>query len=136
MKTYAAVVGIIKFDDKILLLKRNGDRTTSPNMWQGVSGALKEREAAEDAVLREVKEETGLDGRIVRAGDIIDVSDEFGRWIVIPFLVSVDSDDVKIDENEHTEFRWISPAYVDDFDCVVGTRKELVVFGLLTDKRS
>ncbi|NOQ38382.1 NUDIX hydrolase, partial [archaeon] len=42
MKTYAAVVGIIKFDDKILLLKRNGKRATSPNLWQGVSGALKE----------------------------------------------------------------------------------------------
>ncbi|MCK4927261.1 MAG: NUDIX domain-containing protein [Candidatus Aenigmarchaeota archaeon] len=133
MKTYAAVVGIIKFDDKILLLKRNGKRTTSPNLWQGVSGALKEREAAEDAVLREVKEETGLDGRIVKAGEIIDVSDEFGRWIVIPFLVSVDSDDVRIDENEHTEFRWVSPADVDDFDCVVGTRKDLVVLGLLAD---
>ncbi|NOQ37350.1 NUDIX domain-containing protein, partial [archaeon] len=131
MKTYAAVVGIIKFDDKILLLKRNGKRATSPNLWQGVSGALKEREAAEDAVLREVKEETGLDGMIVKAEEIIDVSDEFGRWIVIPFLVSVDSDDVRIDENEHTEFRWVSPEEVDNFNCVVGTRKELVVLGVI-----
>ncbi len=131
MKTYATVVGIVKFDDKILLLKRNGDRTTSPNLWQGVSGALKEREAAEDAVLREVKEETGLDGRIIKAGEIIDVSDEFGRWIVIPFLVSVDSDDVMIDENEHTEFRWVSPDEIEDFDCVVGTRKDLAVLGVI-----
>ena len=131
MKTYATVVGIAKFDDKILLLKRNGDRTTSPNLWQGVSGALKEREAAEDAVLREVKEETRLDGRIVKAGKIIDVSDEFGRWIVIPFLVSVDSDDVRIGKNEHTEFRWVSPDEIEDFDCVVGTREDLAVLGVI-----
>ncbi|MCK5451838.1 MAG: NUDIX domain-containing protein, partial [Candidatus Aenigmarchaeota archaeon] len=113
------------------ILKRNGNRATSPNLWQGVSGALKEREAVEDAVLREVKEETGLDSRIVKAGGIIDVTDKYGRWIVFPFLVSVDSDNVKIDENEHTEYKWINPGEIEDFDCVLGTIKDLTALGLV-----
>ncbi|MCK5451914.1 MAG: NUDIX domain-containing protein [Candidatus Aenigmarchaeota archaeon] len=131
MKTYATVVGIVKFGDKILILKRNGNRATSPNLWQGVSGALKEREAAEDAVLREVKEETGLDSKIIKAGEIIDVTDKYGRWIVFPFLVSVDSDNVRIDENEHTDYKWINPDEIKNFDCVLGTIKDLIVLGLV-----
>ena len=131
MKTYATVVGSVKFGDKILILKRNGNRATSPNLWQGVSGALKEREAAEDAVLREVKEETGLDSKIIKAGEIIDVTDKYGRWIVFPFLVSVDSDNVRIDENEHTDYKWINPDEIKNFDCVLGTIKDLIVLGLV-----
>ncbi|MEA2004536.1 MAG: NUDIX domain-containing protein [archaeon] len=131
MKTYATVVGIVKFGDKILILKRNSNRATSPNLWQGVSGALKEREAAEDAVLREVKEETGLDSWIIKDGGIIDVTDKYGRWIVFPFLVSVESDDVRMDENEHTDYKWIDPDEIEDFDCVVGTIKDLTALGLV-----
>lgn len=64
VKTYACVIGVVKFDDKVLLLKRASNRHTSPNKWQPPSGYIGEREAAEDAVLREVKEETGLNGKI------------------------------------------------------------------------
>lgn len=67
MKTYAIITGVIKFGEKILLLKRNPERHFSPNKWQPVSGFIGEKEPAEDAVLREVKEETGLCGKIVKA---------------------------------------------------------------------
>ena len=66
MATYVAVIGVVKLndDDRILLLKRNARRRTSPNKWQTPSGFLNEGESAEEAALREVKEETSLDGTI------------------------------------------------------------------------
>lgn len=131
MATYIAVIGIVKFKRKILLLKRNLNRNFSPNKWQPVSGSIKEKETAEDAVLREVKEETGLKGKIVKAGKIFEVTDKWGRWVIAPFLVSVNSDKVKIDSREHSKYKWIKPKEINKFDCVKGVKKDLKSVGLL-----
>ena len=131
MKTYATVIGVVKFDEKILLLKRNQNRSSSPNKWQFVSGFIKERESAEDAVKREIREETGLDGRIVNKGKVFEVTDTWGRWIIIPFLISVDSDKIKIDLKEHSEYKWITPEEIVNFDCVAGINEDLKSVDLL-----
>src|SRR5919198_1042785 len=129
MATYVAVIGVVvKPDDDriILLLKRNARRSTSPNKWQTPSGFMKEGESAEEAVLREVKEETSLDGTIDNSGDVFEVIDEWARWIIVPFLISVRSEgknnevEVVIDTKEHSEFRWVKVDDVSSFECVKG----------------
>src|SRR5919107_2121317 len=108
MATYVAVIGIVKLDDCIiLLLRRNAQRRTSPNKWQTPSGFMKEGESAEEAVLREVKEETALDATIKKSGRAFEVVDEWARWIILPFLVLVKSYTVVIDPREHSEFKWV-----------------------------
>jgi len=131
MKTYVTVVGVVQHKDKILLLKRTPKRRSSPNKWQTVSGFVNEHESVEDAVLREVKEETGLDGKIVDRGEIFIVEDEWGRWISIPFLVSVQSDKVEIDTKEHTEYVWIEPRDFVNYDCIKGMKEDLKSLGFL-----
>ena len=132
MATYVAVIGVVKLndDDRILLLKRNARRRTSPNKWQTPSGFLNEGESAEEAALREVKEETSLDGTILKAGRAFEVLDEWARWVIIPFLISVKSDKVVIDTKEHSEFRWIKVDEVSSFECVKGIEGDLKAVGL------
>ena len=127
MATYVAVIGVVKLndDDRILLLKRNARRRTSPNKWQTPSGFLNEGESAEKAALREVKEETSLDGTILKGGRAFEVLDEWARWVIIPFLISVKSDKVVIDTKEHSEFRWIKVDEVSSFECVKGIEEDL-----------
>jgi 8-oxo-dGTP diphosphatase len=133
MATYVAVIGVVKLDDdSILLLKRNAQRTTSPNKWQAPSGFMNEGESAEEAVLREVKEETSLDGTIKKSGSAFEVVDEWARWIIVPFLISVKSDKVVIDTNEHSEFRWVKVDEVSGFECVKGIDEDLKSVGLKT----
>jgi 8-oxo-dGTP diphosphatase len=133
MATYVAVIGVLKLEDddeRILLLKRNIQRRTSPNRWQTPSGFIREGESAEEAIIREVKEETSLDGTIKRSGRSFEVVDEWARWIIIPFLISVKSDKVVIDNKEHTEFRWIKVDEVSSFECVKGIDEDLEAVGL------
>ena len=132
MATYVAVIGVVKLndDDRILLLKRNARRRTSPNKWQTPSGFLNEGESAEEAALREVKEETSLDGTILKGGRAFEVLDEWARWVIIPFLISVKSDKVVIDTKEHSEFRWIKVDEVSSFECVKGIEEDLKSVGL------
>lgn len=83
MATFVVVIGVVKLDNDdrnndcvILLLKRNTQRRTSPNKWQTPSGFINESESAEEAVLREVKEETSLEGVIKKSGSVFEVVDE------------------------------------------------------------
>ena len=137
MATYVAVIGVVKLDNDdnhdnciILLLKRNAQRRTSPNKWQTPSGFINEGESAEEAVLREVKEETALDGTIKKSGAVFEVIDEWARWIIIPFLIIVKSDRVVIDTREHSEFRWVKVNEVSSFECVKGIEDDLKAVGL------
>jgi 8-oxo-dGTP diphosphatase len=135
MSTYVAVIGVVKQDDSILLLKRNAQRRTSPNKWQTPSGFMKEGESAEEAVLREVKEETSLDGIIEKSGKAFEVIDEWGRWIIIPFLISIKSAENKvivvIDTKEHSEFKWVKIEDISNFECVEGVEEDLKGVGLM-----
>jgi ADP-ribose pyrophosphatase YjhB (NUDIX family) len=131
MPTYVTVIGIVKLhDDRILLLKRNANRRTSPNKWQTPSGFMKEHESAEEAVLREVEEETCLEGTIVKCGSAFEVIDEWARWVIIPFLILVKSDKVKLDAMEHSEFKWITTDNITNFECVKGIEDDLRAVGL------
>jgi 8-oxo-dGTP diphosphatase len=135
MATYVAVIGVVKLDndddeDYILLLKRNARRRTSPNKWQTPSGFMKEGESAEEAVLREVKEETTLEGTIKKSGRAFEVVDEWARWIIVPFLILAKSDKVVIDTREHSEFRWVRVDEVSSFECVKGIDEDLKAVGL------
>ena len=138
MVTYVAVIGVVKLDNNednhdnciILLLKRNALRRTSPNKWQTPSGFINEGESAEEAVLREVKEETALDGTIKKSGAVFEVIDEWARWIIIPFLIIVKSDKVVIDTREHSEFIWVKVNEVSSFECVKGIDEDLKAVGL------
>lgn len=138
MATYVVVIAVVKLDhdnnndrgDCILLLRRNAQRRTSPNKWQTPSGFMKEGESAEEAVLREVKEETALDGTIKKSGSAFEVVDEWARWIILPFLVLVKSYKVLIDSREHSEFKWVKVDEVSSFECVKGIEEDLKAVGL------
>jgi 8-oxo-dGTP diphosphatase len=132
MSTYVAVIGVVKLDndDRIIMLKRNAQRRTSPNKWQTPSGFMKEGESAEEAVLREVWEETSLSGTIKKSGSVFEVVDDWARWIIVPFLISVKTDKVIIDSKEHSEFRWVKVDEISTFECVKGIDEDLKSVGL------
>ena len=136
MTTYVAAIGVVvksEGDRILLLLKRNAKRRTSPNKWQTPSGFMKEGESAEESVLREVKEETSLDGRVEKCGRVFEVIDEWARWIIVPFLISVKLDNnnaVVIDTKEHSEFRWVRLDEISNFECVKGIDEDLKAVGL------
>lgn len=132
METYFVVTGVVINKDKILILKKSLNDRNYPGKWSFCSGFAKEFESAEDNVLREIKEETGLNARILKKGKIIEVVDEKNKkiWIVMPFLCEVDSRKVKLC-NENIEFRWIKPEEFKNYEGVPGLEKDLKRLGLV-----
>lgn len=131
MKTYFVVTGIVKNNGKILILKKAPNDWNYPNKWSFCSGYVKEFESAEDTVLREIREETGLKAKIVKNGRLFQKNDKTkGKsWVIMPFLCEVNSRNVKLD-HENVEFKWVNHEEVSRYPAVPGLEKDLKVLGL------
>lgn len=91
-----------------LLLKRKSDSVYG-HLWQGVAGKREGNETAAEAVLRELREETGLiPVRMFVADHVSHFYQTHGdlMHLVPVFGVEVESKEVQLSE-EHTEYRWL-----------------------------
>jgi ADP-ribose pyrophosphatase YjhB (NUDIX family) len=80
------VVSIVVVNDRreALLVKR--EREPAKNMWCFPIGFAESGENIEDAALRELKEEAGVDGRIVQIVDVCsDRTEMYGEVVVVTF---------------------------------------------------
>ena len=130
MKTYMTVHVITMKDGKFLLLQRAKHRT-NPGTWNVVTGHVREKESAEDAALRELKEETNLEGKLVKTGEPFWVDQGDIRWIVVPSLINTDDiSQFKMDESESQGFKWIG---LDDemIKHGIGLKKDLQILELI-----
>ena len=124
------LTAFVKYEDKILLLKRSGKVRTYRRKWCAVTGYLDELKPISRKALEEVQEELGI-----RESSISSIS--IGKpyeftdaelnitWVDHPILVELKNKPrVKLDW-EHTEYRWIKPEEMKDFDTVPGLDKSL-----------
>ena len=132
MKSYFVVTGIIKYKNKILILKKSNKDYNYPNKWSFCSGYIKEFESAEDTVLREIKEEINLKAKIIKKGKLLQVVDKNRKriWHVMPFLCKVNSNNVNLD-HENVDFRWIDYKDINKYKTVPGLEKDLKVLRLI-----
>ncbi|MBD3163814.1 NUDIX domain-containing protein [Candidatus Woesearchaeota archaeon] len=131
-KTYFVVTGIVMHNGKLLILKKSDDDRNYPGCWGFCSGFVKEFEAAEDTVLREIKEETGLDASITKEGGLIKVKDAAlaKNWAIMAFLCSAADDKVGLD-HENSEYKWITREEIGNYKFVPGLIEDLKSVGII-----
>lgn len=71
MKQRIRVVGIIKTDDGVLVLKQSRGRSESPVFWELPTGKIKFGEQPEEAMARSLTEYTGLNATSIKLKDVI-----------------------------------------------------------------
>jgi ADP-ribose pyrophosphatase YjhB (NUDIX family) len=102
-------VGAIALKDNKILLIRRG-REPAKGIWAPPSGFVEDGEELEDACLRELKEETGMEGKIKKLiGAWLEKTVLYGNIIVIMYLVEIkggrlkpgdDADDARFFEKD------------------------------------
>jgi len=113
----------VRFEDKILLLKRSERVQTYQGKWHTVAGYIDEPKPIRQKALEELEEELDIHSKDVSgftAGEPYEFFDEgaMKSWIVHPVLVELKKKpEVRLDW-EHTEFKWISPDEVEGYDTV------------------
>ncbi len=93
----------------VLFLKRQSF-IVEGNNWGVPGGKLEKGESAEKAVLREVREETGIEIDSVKYLDTVYIRHPISDFTYHMFETRLESfpDQVVIDPAEHTEYRWVT----------------------------
>lgn len=101
-----AACAAINKEGKILIAKRNLE--PGKNRWALPGGFVERDETPEDTCLRELKEETGIDGEITRLiGVYIQRTRKYGSLLVIGYVVGVLHENISI-SNEVKEAKFVN----------------------------
>lgn len=109
MKLQVGVKILIEYQGRYLFLRRAQSFQSGPQKWDIPGGRIEPEESLEEALAREVKEETGLVvdkvDKIISAQDIF-VKDAGVHVVRLTYLGTA-SGDIKISD-EHDGFRWMA----------------------------
>ena len=104
---------VFHYDDnlnpKFLILKRASNQLY-PEIWQSITGKIKQHELAYKAAIREFKEETGLTIKHMWTLDHVNhfFEPKMDRLNIVPiFGIESENKNVKL-SNEHSDFKWVT----------------------------
>lgn len=110
--------------NRVLLIKRCKSDDIGADTWENAGGNIEEGEAPEDAVFREVREETGLtDININRVAYVSVLENELPDLLIV-YLCETGSETVEL-SFEHQEYIWadeqqckalLPPPIISDFE--------------------
>ena len=129
------VTSIIKYQEKILLLKRSNKVKTMKNVWSGVSGIIEnDDESPLSRAKIEIFEEVGLVEKkieLLKSNEQIKIDSQQYKnhtWNIFPFLFQVETPEIKLNW-ENSEFVWIDPNDIVNYKTVPALKK--ILFDLL-----
>jgi len=106
MRQSVVVAGVIIKGDSALLVKRSKNETAYPNEWELPSGKVEYKEHPNKAVVREVKEETDLDVKVVKPLTVSHFVFGNRHCVQINYLVKAKNYKVKLSK-EHDDYKWV-----------------------------
>ena len=129
------VTSIIKYQEKILLLKRSNKVKTMKNVWSGVSGIIEnDDESPLSRAKIEIFEETGIIEKNIELlksnpqSKIDSPQYKNHTWNIFPFMFKVETPEIKLNW-ENSEFVWIDPNDIIDYKTVPALKQ--ILFDLL-----
>lgn len=125
MNTKVAIKAIIEKDGKILVLKRSSAEEVYDNLWDIPGGRMEFGEQPNEAIKREIMEETNLEAEIISPFAVWSFMAKPDLQVVgITMIAKYVSGDVELSE-EHSEFRWIDAKEFSKLEADKSLKKEI-----------
>ena len=106
IKFHITVKAIVIYNHKVLILKKIKPSTDGLGYWELPGGGLEYGETPHEALIRELKEETNLDIKILKPIYTFTAIRPDYQTVGIGFL-TIPTDDNVIISDEHTEFKFV-----------------------------
>lgn len=115
--------GIVKNDnDEILILKRHPKSKTNPCKWELPGGKIEKGEFFDEALIREIKEETNLDVKVGDFGEAVQDDYPHKRTVQLIMYATDIKGDVEISD-EHEDWMWASLSVIKTLDITSSLEK-------------
>lgn len=120
---------IIK-DGKLLLIKKSSKDINSPNQWEVPGGRKQVGENLEEHIIREVKEEVGLEILPKEIFDMwefsIPVNNEKTTVVAVARFCELTNENIVITEDVIDNYKWVNiDANLLDYNLIPGIRKTI-----------
>lgn len=120
------LAAVIVNNNQALIVQRNEEEDIFPGLWELPGGKRELLESSETALLREVKEEVGLEVKIISAFSVFDYQIEKEKELrdstQINFLVKPKGSLVIKLSKEHQDFRWINKEEIENINLSTSTK--------------
>ena len=125
-KHILAVTGVIRNDNKFLIIKRSNKEVAFPGKWAFPGGKAERGENIMQTLTREIEEEVGLqiDNSKEYLKDYTFERPDGHNVIGLVFLVSAKSKDVIL-SNDFEDYKWIKHEELKDYNHIPGMEKEV-----------
>ena len=109
---------------KVLLVQRSENDPTGANTWENAGGNVEYGETPEEAMKREIREETGITEIIIERVAYVTIVNAKEPYLIIAYLCEAQTETVTL-SNEHQAFIWadkdecrnmLPKAIIDDFE--------------------
>jgi 8-oxo-dGTP pyrophosphatase MutT (NUDIX family) len=134
MRSTKIVTSFIRYNEKLLILKRSDKVKSMKGLWAGISGIIEKNEEPLKRAKVEIFEEVGItEDRItlVRSSEEMRINSpqyENHEWEIFPFLFEAKNPTIKLNW-ENSEFKWINVEELENYKTVPSLQK--VLFNLL-----
>lgn len=106
---------VVNDKDEVLLVKRASTSRTEPGTWSRPGGMVEFGETVEQAVEREIEEETGIKVRAVRLLEMTQNIVDGKHWIALGFLARhVSGEPENKEPTKHDDIGWFPLAQLPD----------------------
>jgi molecular chaperone GrpE (heat shock protein) len=127
-KIKVVIGALIFYEGKLFLGKDNGKWAKK---WIIPGGKMDFGESIEEAIKREVKEETGLEIEVKKIGEVKSIvkpkefHDKNTHFVMIDCISEAKSDKVKLDKREIADYKWVKPEEALEEDLLEYSRKPI-----------
>ena len=101
-----AIVAVVRRDEHILVIQR-GPLARWPGYWAPLSGKVEAAETQEEALVREVKEEVGLD--VSAVAKVWESETEDGTFRLHWWTADAEPGEIVMQPGEVSDVRWVTP---------------------------
>ncbi len=113
MQSVIVTAAIIKHNDKILIAQRK-ENVNQALKWEFPGGKLEPGESPEQCLIREIREELGLNIEVMKIFDVISHSYEDRHIILLCYLCRFTGGSAQT--LDCRDFRWVEPSKLHSYD--------------------
>lgn len=127
---------IIVLKNKILITRRS-EKMKLPNLWEFPGGKVKKDEILEDCIVREIKEELGVNIKVNHHFMTVCHKYDFGEIQLVSYVAEIERGNIEL--REHADYKWVEPSELQNYefapaDIPIATKlKEVDVCHLIQD---